>query len=505
MEAEEIESNALEIARCGASFIHFLSYCKVVTAPARDNPGGVIPFQLWPHILKAVKALLSRNLIVWLKSRQIGASWLIAAYVLWYALFKHGAVVILFSKGQPEAVELLGKAKRIFNHLPDFLRLKTDKFSDSEVTFPSMESSIQALASTENAGIGYSASIIVCDEWEQHPYAVANFMQAKPCIDSSGGQFIGVFTRDKRKKDPLATRTFIDAMAGKTDFFALFDPYDVVPGRDETWYEQKVKELSPDDLEGLTPELYMQQNYPRSISEALRVPSSISAFNYDVLDQMAEETRNPLRNVEGAEDMDSNIVHIWKPYHIGGRYIASTDASHGVGQDFSVTVVMDIRTGEVVADICRRDLTPRELASHSVKLLNYYHKPLWYPENNDWGHEVIMAALDLGYKHFGYENDKKVDGREGIRTTPSTRIEIYGAVIPAVNNHQVIIYGKEGLKQFYDVIRNPEKSGRIEARRGGNDDYPVAVGICLAKMHNVILTPQSYAPIRSLHFTGAMR
>ena len=109
----------------------------------------------------------------------------------------------------------------------------------------------------------------------------------------------------------------------------------------------------------------------------------------------------------------------------------------------------------------------------------------------------------MGYKHFGYENDKRVDGKEGIRTGPATRIEIYGAVIPAVNNHQVIIYNKEGLKQFYDVIRNPEKNGRIEARRGGNDDYPVAVGICLAKMHNVTLTSQSYAPIESLHFSGA--
>jgi len=181
----------------------------------------------------------------------------------------------------------------------------------------------------------------------------------------------------------------------------------------------------------------MQKNYPATIQEALSPISSLSAFDGKVLDEMMGDTRNPIR--EGlSPSLDPLIVHIYQPYHIGEFYIAGSDIGHGIGKDNSVTTIMNVRTGAVVADIMTNSLDPREFALHSVQMLREYKEPLWFIENNDWGRIVINVAQELGYKNLGYQDDKKT--KVGWNTNEKTRIDLFGGLIPAVNNHQVPIY-----------------------------------------------------------------
>ena len=50
--------------------------------------------------------------------------------------------------------------------------------------------------------------------------------------------------------------------------------------------------------------------------------------------------------------------------------------------DSSVTAVLDLNTGQVVADVYSAHLPPEELAHQSVKLLSLYGNPIWGIENN---------------------------------------------------------------------------------------------------------------------------
>jgi len=485
----------IERQACKVSFLRFLRYCKIVEAPTRGNIGGVIPFQLWTHIKEAIKTLLDKRLIDWLKSRQVGASWLIAIYVLWFALFHQGANIGLFSRGESEAFELLGKCKRVYSQLPDFLKLKMQPDSGGEIGFPVMMSSIKAFAATEAAGVSFTFSIIVCDEWEEHPYAVDNWLAAKPTI-SAGGQFIGVFTVNKKKPSTLAKSIFREALAGTNGFTPIFTPWHARPGRDKDWYENEKKNIPPEELEGLTPELYMEQCFPASIEEALRPTQTVSAFNLKTLDEMMGDVKNPIKVIH--DGIDSNIVHIYKDFNLGQFFIAAADTSHGVGKDYSVTTVMNVKTGEIVADILNNTIPPEELAMHSVRLLEIYKNPLWYIESNDWGAATILTAQNLGYKNFGYRDEKKT--KVGFDTQGSSRGILWGELIPAINNRQIVIYNLVGLKQFFDVIRNVAKEGRIEAMGGRNDDYPMCVGIGWLKKDEVHTAEGSLKPIETLHF-----
>jgi hypothetical protein len=493
---EDRKIRMLEFQKCSVAFTHFLKYCRVIDPPTQGNPGGIVPFQLWPHTLKAVKALLEAKMIIWLKSRQIGASWLVAAYALWYALFHQGTNILMFSKGEVEAQELLSKCKKVFKQLPDFMQLRVNPDSLTEIGFPTMMSAIKAFPATESAGISFTASVIICDEWEEHPFADDNFLASKPTRDA-GGQFIGIFTVNKKKPDTLAKAVFKDAYYGKKpEWTWLFDPWTVRPGRTQEWYDSTKNSIPDRDLSELSPELYMEQNYPASVEEALRSSQTVSAFNLKTIDEMMADVRNPISVVQ--DGIDSNIVHVYKHFNIGDYFIAATDTSHGVGKDFSVTVVMNVRTGEVVADILNNAIPPEELALHTIRLLELYKNPIWWIEKNDYGGVTIATAQALAYKNFGYLNDKKE--RVGFDTNESTRSLLWSSLIPAVNNRQISIYNSSGLKQFNDIIRNSKKEGRIEAMPGRHDDYPMAVGIAWLKKGEVQTADNLYKPIHTLTF-----
>ena len=508
---EDREVRYFERQLCNKSFPRFLHWCKIVEAPdplSPDSSGGVIPLELWPHIKEIIRALLTERLISILKSRQIGASWLVAAYVLWFAMSHHGAAILLFSKGEVEAVELLSKCTRIYKYLPAYFRFTVMKPDSGEhIGFPVMDSFIKVQPSTETAGISFNASILVFDEHEEHPYAGKNYGHAKPTIDA-GGQLISIFTVNKTKAKTLAKGLFKGAKGNKfvtvegdgNGFYPMFFPYWVRPGRDEAWYAKKMTETTTDELEGLTPELYMEQNYPRSVDEALSASQATCAFKVGAINEMLRDIEERPRITRIHEGIDTKVTNVYMDYHVGDAYIVGTDTSHGKGLDFAVTAVVNIKTGNVVADIFSNKIEPEEVAYQSVKLLEIYRNPLWFIETNDWGEMTLRKAQELGYKKLGGTKDGKGKVSLGFRTSPGAgnRTLLWGELITAMNDGMITVYNKEGLRQFLQVIRNDE--GRVGAMQGGHDDYPMAVGLAWLKREEVSIAPVSYKAISSLTF-----
>ncbi len=498
-----------ELRYCGR-FTRFLRWVKIIEPPIPGQTGGgVIPLVLYPHILRIVAVLLKEKLISVLKARQIGLSTIIAAYVIWYALTHLGANVLLFSKGQPESKELLGKCRRIYDQLPPFLRLKLDPDSTEEIGFASMKSKIMAFPSTILAGISYSASIVVCDEHAAHEYADQNYNATKPTRDK-GGQFISVFTAAAYSNDNLATAINQDAFEKKNDFKELFFPWDVMPDRDQAWYDRTKRNIPDRELSGLSPDLYMAKNYPKTREEALSMAKDVTVFDKKVLVAMKEDVRGHINEGSDKErwgDIDHSICHIYRDYHIGNFYIAGSDVALGVQGDNHVTCILDVKTGDIVADILRNDITPEEFSMQSVELLRHYHSPLWWIEANLYGRTVIKKAIELGYRRLGYRGDKPINwnhpGDEDIKrigffTDDKHRADLFGALIPAINDFQIKIYNENGLKQFSSMIRNANKSGKIEAVSGQHDDYVIAAGICWLKKGDVRTTSEIMRPVSTL-------
>jgi hypothetical protein len=455
---------------------------KITEPPdAFGQGGGVIDFQMWESLREMILMLGLYRLLSILKARQVGLSWLIGAYALWKAQYFEGSVVLIFSQGQGEASALLGKIHSIWDNLPEHLKEPIGLDNSTTIEFPAMKSKIIALPSTEKAGRSETASLVIQDEADFHENIESNFAAVKPTIDA-GGQLIQISTVNKKKMLSLFKEIYRNARkhgeeikehAKHNGFVSKFFSWKVRPARDQDWYDRIASE-APDTAE-MSALLYMEQEYPNTEEEALRPSRVMAAFDQDVLDYMFEnETKPPI------ETRENGIVRVWQKAAPGKRYVAFSDTSHGTGGDNAVTVVMDVSSGYVVADIKSALLPPQEFAMHSFNLLEDYYNPLWGIEDNDWGIVTIRTAQEMGYRNL-YERktrDGKLSGKIGWHTDEVTRIALYGDLIQAIHKHHITIPARDGVAEFMTVIRNPDKGGRIEALVGTHDDYPIGVGGC---------------------------
>lgn len=443
---------ALERHLASQSFVDFLSYVKLESPPPG---GGIIAYEVWPHIHEVATLLTGDQgrRIVWLKARQVGASWLLVAYAVWLCEYRPNATVVLVSQGQLEARELLRRARRIHHHLPVHLQSPLQA-ENLEIAVWESGARILALPSTEKAGRAFTATLVIMDEADYHEYFEASLAAIKPTVDA-GGQIVVVSTSNFTSATSGFKTLFREAPGN--GFTPVFFPWSARPGRDDAWYQAKMRES--------TDRARTEKEYPNTATQALAAAATLAAFPGDILEDMARDARAPIAVM--------GLANIFQPPIAGKRYAAFTDTAHGVGSDFGVTVIMDMVTGYVVADILSNSVSPDELAIQSARLLARYDYPLWAIEDNDWGHTTLARAQALDYPNLYREAPEK---SPGWRTNERTRYVLWGELIEAVQQRLITIPNKAGLRQFYDVIRNPAKNGRIEALAGGHDDYPLAVG-----------------------------
>ena len=186
-----IEEQVAIVAECMDNPLLWFNYASIEDATTNT----IIPFELWEHEKEFVILVYQNKLVVVIKARQLGISWTIAGIAIHHC-YKQGAKVLMVSKGKDEASELLGKAKFIHSHLPPFLQMTPDNWGTHYVHFKQQNSSILALPSTEDAGIGYTASLVIMDENEFHDYAERNFGNIKPAVDAGSKMAVVSATDD---------------------------------------------------------------------------------------------------------------------------------------------------------------------------------------------------------------------------------------------------------------------------------------------------------------------
>lgn len=241
----------------------------------RDTPGVVIPFKLWEGQKESLELMFRERLIIILKARQLGFTWLSLAYALTKMLFTPGFLTVGLSKREdPDAKELVRKMKFMLRHIPDWIiREKGDKDSkgwkgmkwyDTSLTItiehPDDEPSVfQSMTSSPESGRSFTANLVVLDEWAFQEYARDIWDAAYPTINRpTGGQVIGLSTA---KRGTLFEEVWKQAYAGENNFAPIFLPWYTDPRRTQEWYEQAKIDL---------PNSYKRE-YPNNPEEAFSV------------------------------------------------------------------------------------------------------------------------------------------------------------------------------------------------------------------------------------------
>lgn len=239
--AERIAAMQVEAERRAPSFLEFLQHVYIQPDMDRElydpdvqfSPRGGVQWQPWPYLVERAESWAARNSESIVKARQLGISWLAAAFALWSAQYHPYFHVAVFSVGQREARVQLARSRFIYENLPPAHQRGVSFHSDdAECASGSM---IIAFPSTEHTGISYTFRLVMRDEAAFHPYGAQNFAAVQPTL-SAGGQFIDMSTANPRlgPSGDFHDRYWA-SKRGETGYAAVFIPWNARPGRDAVW------------------------------------------------------------------------------------------------------------------------------------------------------------------------------------------------------------------------------------------------------------------------------
>lgn len=436
------------MALCATDFWYWATN-YVYVLDANDQGESIIRFKKWRHLRELYRLSLRHKMLLVLKSRQIGVSWLWAAIALWETLFHEGRVVAIFSKNQVSSAEMKDRAKFIWQHLPDWQRLPHGKDNDEVLEFPQNNSKIQSFPATEDAGRMSTASLVIIDEWAFHKYAYKNWGAIRPIVEH--GRMIGISTADG--KNNLFYELWARAKQGENDFLPVFISWKARPGRTQEWWEKEKRNLG---------NLLALQEYPLYESDAFLIAGDCF---FDVDQLHSQPVAAPLRRLGDAK--------IWfEPEEAGKRLVAAVDTALGGAKnkgDFSVLQMLNRNTGEQVA-VLRSRKPIEEWIVDAAELLEMYGSPPVIIEEQPQGMLVAKMLKDRQYPRIWHRSKD----RPVWHTGPGNRNELLGDLAMDVRisdpekGEGVILHDEETVNECLGFAYNEEKH-RFEASTGHDD------------------------------------
>lgn len=417
-------------------------------------------FVLWPAQEEALRQMHEERLLVVLKARQLGLSWLTLAYCLYVMVFYAPATVLLFSMRAVESQELLQRLAEMHGRLPVRFR-GGGVVRDGGGVFE-VRSGSRALAFSTKGGRSYTGTVAVVDEADYVPDLGRFLNGVKPTIDAGGKLFL-ISTADKRRPVSVFKNLFRAAEQGTGDYRAVFLPWWARPERDAAWYARTKAEMFAQ--RGTDDDFYAE--YPASPEEALAA---------EQLDR-----RLPAGWVlpcvdEGAATVESGLgvpgLSVWEVPVAGVRYVIGVDPAEGnVASDESVACVMRSDSWAQVAVLAGR-MDPSVLVRWVVRLAGAYGEADVMVERNNHGHSVLLGLREAGVRVLnGY------DGKPGWLSNVKGKPLMYDGVAAAVRERQVVLRDSETVVQLCSL-----EASTLRAPAGLADDRADAFALALAAL-----------------------
>lgn len=418
------------------------------------------PFHLWPAQVRVLAAMRDEKLVAVLKARQLGLSWLALGYALWLATFQANAIILMFSKSDTEAKELVTRYQGMHERLPPFLQREVERSNDHVLEFTT-GSRAQAFASGGTGGRSYTASLVIVDEADFAPRLKNLLTAVKPTIDAAGQLFL-ISTADKDKPNSTFKRVWRAGEAGRNGYHAIFLPWSSRPGRDEAWYaRQKAEAASIDDL---------YQEYPAEPAEAMSTRSESKRFQWAWFANVFE----PAEPVADERTPTIPGLTCYLLPQAGAEYVVAVDTSEGdPTSDPSPATVFQKDTWEEVAHLYGI-FEPSILADYVRQLGEYYNTAVVCVERNNHGHAVILALDVAGYESI-YINP--FDKKKGWLSNSKYKPLAVNKTADALRDESLILHTEATKLELANL-----EAATLAAPEGDHDDRALTIVIGVAAL-----------------------
>lgn len=381
-----------------AMFIH--EYCWIENKTA----GKWIPFRLWDEQFNVIKSMEKGNQVIIMKARQLGLTWLLVCYALHMMLFRSGTGILIFSRREDEASELLERLFEVNARLPEFLRGRITTHNAHELSFGRVDSWARSFPTTKHSGRTYTATMAIIDEADFILWLKRLLNAAKPTIDA-GGRLCLLSTVDKENRNSEFKRIWSDAVKGRNNYEPIFLSWSARPDRDQQWYERQVRDYEEDDL---------WQEYPATPEEALAARKASKRFSPAWLNNSHGDFLGRWTQIQDIPG-SSSFLPPQKRHH----YLLAADPAEGnPGSDPSAATIFDKESWEQVATI-HGTFEPDVFAHYLIRMAEIYKQAEICVERNNHGHTVLLALEYAGWEKIYIS---PFDNKPGWLSTSKTKV-----------------------------------------------------------------------------------
>ena len=464
---EEIQ----EVVRCSKDIVYFCeTYQKIISIDE-----GLMPFAPYDYQKEIMHSVNENRFVICKMPRQTGKTTTMVAVMLHYALFNPDFNIAILANKAATAREILGRLQLAYENLPWFLQQGIVEWNKGSIILEN-GSKIFASSTSASAIRGMSINLVYLDEFAFVPSTVQDefFSSVYPTISS--GRSSRVLITSTPNGMNMFYKLWHDAEKGFNDYATVSVNWWDVPGRDEAWKEQTIRNTS-------------EKQFAVEF-ECEFLGSSDTLIDAHKLRHLVFE--NPIEHNENLK-----IFEKPKPEHI---YTLTADTSRGVGNDYSAFVIFDVTEVpyKVVATYKSNTIAPVLYPKAIYNAARAYNNAQVLIEINDIGQQVAdILHNDLEYESIisaqwkgragqivggGFGGG---DSQLGIRTTPAMKRVGCAMLKTIVENDRMIINDFDILSELTTFVAN-KRGTNFEAEQGQNDD----LAMCLVFF--AWLTNQSY-------------
>ena len=228
-----------EYQKCMDDPVYFIQeYMKIVSLDE-----GLVPFKMYDFQRNMVKTFHDNRFTICKLPRQSGKSTTIIAYLLHYVLFNPNVNVAILANKSSTARDILGRLQLGYENLPKWLQQGVVSWNKGSLDLEN-GSSILAASTSASAIRGGSYNIIFLDEFAYVPSSLAEefFSSVYPTISSGKSTKVMIVSTPHGMN--MFYKLWTDAQSKKNDYVPIEVHWSEVPGRDEVWKEETIRNTS---------------------------------------------------------------------------------------------------------------------------------------------------------------------------------------------------------------------------------------------------------------------
>ena len=450
-----------EFIKCKKDPIYFAkNYIKIVSLDE-----GLVHFKMWDFQEELIRNFHENRFNICKMPRQTGKSTTCVAYLLHYIVFNDSVNVGILANKAATARELLGRLQTAYENLPKWMQQGILSWNKGSMELEN-GSKILAASTSASAVRGMSFNIIFLDEFAFVPNHIAEafFSSVYPTITS------GKSTKVIMVSTPCGMNHFYrywhDAQRGKNEYIATEVHWSEVPGRDDAWREQTIKNTSEQQFK-----VEFECEFLGSVDTLISVTK--------------------LRNLVFEDPLVNNHKGLLVYEHPikGNDYIITVDTARGIDHDSSAFIVFDITTYpyKTVARFKNAEIKPMLFPNIIHDTARAYNEAYVLVEINDIGEQVAsIMQYDLEYENMlmcamrGRNGQQVGSGFSGSKTQMGVRMTQAVKKL-GCSNLKTLMEDDKIITNDYDIIAElttfVQKKQSWEAEDGCHDDLAMCLVI----------------------------